>query len=198
MNLFPISAPGSRRLIFLALAAAMLATRVGHVAGLPDASWAVFFLGGAYLGGATAFGLLLVEAAGLDALAILHYGVSDYCVSPAYAFLLPAYGALWFGGLQFRRHASGLGLRSLGLLAASVWASSTLCFLLSDGSFYWLSGLVAAPSLAGWAINAERWYLSFLEAPALYVAVAAALHLAIVFARRGAALGTAPGARSVS
>ena len=65
---------------------------------LPSASWVVFFLAGIYLHSRWVFPALLAEAALLDVAAVTWGGVSNFCVSPAYGFLLPAYGTLWFAG----------------------------------------------------------------------------------------------------
>jgi len=99
------SSSPSRTQVFVGLLLAMLmtATRSHHVADLthlPDASWAVFFLAGFYLP-TLAFGGLLALAALIDYVAITWGGVSSFCVSPAYGFLLPAYGALWLAGRRF-------------------------------------------------------------------------------------------------
>jgi hypothetical protein len=50
--------------------------------------------------------------------------------------------------------------------------SVSVCFLLSNGSFYWLSGRAAAPSLAGWGANFIRWYPHFLAVPCAYIGLA--------------------------
>src|SRR4051812_40251766 len=80
----------------------MAATRSHHFPTIsniaPDASWAVFFLAGFYLRPAWLLALLLGEAALVDCIAIGWAGVSDFCVSPAYIALLPAYSVLWFAG----------------------------------------------------------------------------------------------------
>ena len=71
----------------------MAVTRGHHFASLnhlPGASWAVFFLAGAYLRPLWVFPALFLEAALLDFAAISWSGVSSFCVSPAYIFLLPA------------------------------------------------------------------------------------------------------------
>jgi hypothetical protein len=169
-----------RTVLFLSLAAAMLATRGCHVGALPDASWAVFFLGGFYFSSARVFALLMTEAVAIDYVATQHFGVSSYCISPAYAFLLPAYGALWFGGRWLRAHYRGLDARSFGLLAASLFVAVSSCYLVSNGSFYWLSGRHGEPTLSGWAANFGYWYLDFLYAPFAYVGIAAVLQVLIV------------------
>src|ERR1043166_1758123 len=80
----------------------MAATRSNHFPTisnmLPDASWAIFFMAGFYLRTPWMLALLLGEAALVDCIAIGWAGVSDFCVSPAYIALLPAYSALWSAG----------------------------------------------------------------------------------------------------
>ena len=78
--------------IFGALAMAMAATRFHHEGtafALPDASLAVFFLAGAFLSTSGVFIGLLALAGIIDYLAVTSLGVSDYCFSPAYAFMAP-------------------------------------------------------------------------------------------------------------
>jgi hypothetical protein len=172
--------------IFLALALVMGATRLHHFDALPDASWGVFFLAGFWLRGAGrwAFPLLMAEAVLVDFAAITGAGLnfwSHYCVSPAYWFLLAAYGALWLGGSWLARRQAGLRLSTLGLAAMSLVLSEAACYLISNGSFYWLSDSVPAPrSFAAWAGNLGDWYLPFLGTTVLYVGIGAALHVMVV------------------
>ncbi len=175
--------PTHRLGILLALAAVIFATRIGHFAAIPDASWAAFFIGGFYLRGATrwAFPLLIGVAVLADWFVISGTGQSfwtHYCVSPAYWFLLPAYFSLWAGGLLLRRYYRGPGLRELGVLALTLPVAVSLCFLLSNGSFYWLSpAVVAEPTFSGWITNLGHWYLPYLSSTVIHVAIGAGLHL---------------------
>lgn len=174
-----------RLVIFLGLALVMGVTRFHpsllHHA-LWDASWGVFFLAGFWLRGQGrwAFPLLMAEAVLVDYLVISGQGInfwSHYCVSPAYWFLLPAYGALWLGGSWLAKHPQGLNLRTLGLAASTLLVAEGICYLISNGSFYWLSASVPAPrSLGAWFGNLGDWYLPFLAGTAVYVALGAALH----------------------
>jgi hypothetical protein len=175
--------------ILLALAAVILATRIGHFAPLPDATWAVFFLGGFYLRGSSrwAFPLLMAVAVLADWVVISGTGQNfwtHYCVSPAYWFLLPAYFSLWLGGFIVARHYRGLGWRELGTLALILPLAVSLCFLLSNGSFYWLSPVVAEPTFGGWMTNMGHWYLPYLKSTSIHVAIGAGLHLLAVMLAR--------------
>ena len=184
----------SRAGIFLILALVMLATRINHFGALPDASWAVFFVAGFYLSSGVSAKIARGAFAALMALAVLiDYAVisaqglsfwSHYCVSPAYWFLLPSYAALWFGGAWLRTHYTGLHAREAGLLLASVVVAASVCYLLSNGSFYWVSASVPARSFGGWMINLGDWYLPYLRTTLIYVGVAAALHVATTLAAK--------------
>lgn len=177
-----MTADSRRALVLLLLAALMAGTRMHHFAAVPDASWAVFFLGGFYLRGWTrwAFPALMGLAVLVDWLVISAQGLSfwrHYCVSPAYWCLVPAYFALWGGGWWLRRRYRGVEWRALGLLALALAASVALCHLIAQGSFYWIGGAVADPGLAGWWKNFGDWLPAYLGTAALYVGIAAAVHV---------------------
>jgi len=167
-------------LIALALALLMAATRSDHFAGqlhLPDASTAVFFLVGVYLRPMWIAAALLVEAAFIDYVAITFGGVSSFCISPAYGFLLPAYGALWLAGRWYAaRHR--FALMSLLPLAASVVIGGVVSELFSSGGFYFFSGRFE-PNFAEFGARIARYFPSSLATLAFYVAVAAIVHTAL-------------------
>lgn len=168
--------------IFSILALAMVATRFHHFAAAPDASWAVFFVAGFYLRGSVrwAFPLLMALAVAVDVAVITGQGLdfwSHYCVSPAYWMLLPAHAVLWAGGAWLRSRYKGVGLAALGWLALSLVVATTLCYLVSNGSFYWLSPVVSERSMAGWFKNLGDWYGAYLATTSAYVGIAAVFHL---------------------
>lgn len=175
--------------IFLMLALVMAATRIHHFGALPDASWGIFFLAGFWLRGAArwAFPLLIAEAVLIDYLVITGQGIdfwSHYCISPAY-WCMPAYfGALWLGGSWLAKRQRGLRLPTLGLALFALLASEAACFLISNGSFYWLSANVPQRSLGGWMANLGDWYAPFLGITALYAGLGAALHVVAMLLAR--------------
>src|SRR5690606_39485308 len=122
----PVLSSRAQLLIGLALAALLAMTRGHHFASvesLPSASWAVFFLAGALLRSRWAFPALFLETVALDFGALWSGAVSDWCITPAYWLLVPAYGALWFGGRLFADRQLQ-GLRQLGWLAVCVMVRS--------------------------------------------------------------------------
>jgi hypothetical protein len=102
---------------------------------------------------------------------------SHYCVSAAYWFLIPAHAAMWAGGSLLRARSHGPGLRTLGWLCVSLAGSVSVCFLVSNGSFYWLSDSVTSPSVGGWLQNMADWYLPYLRTTAAYAGAAAVVHV---------------------
>jgi hypothetical protein len=176
--------------IFLLLAVVMAATRLHHFSALPDASWGIFFLAGFWLRGSArwAFPLLIAEAVLVDFFVITGAGLdfwTHYCVSPAYWTMPVYFGALWFGGSWLGRHQSGLNLSTLSLAAVALVVSEMTAYLISNGSFYWLSAGVPLPrSSANWFANLGDWYLPFLATTALYVGIGAVLHIGVTLLAR--------------
>ncbi|MGE0810496.1 MAG: hypothetical protein AB7N69_07750 [Immundisolibacter sp.] len=178
MNKLPVSRPLP---VGLALAALMLATRSHHFASplhLPDASWAVFFLAGALLPGWRPLAALLGLAAAVDFLAIAFGGVSAFCVSPAYAALIPAYGALFAAGRLYTRwHRPAVS--SLVPFATTALAGTLACELLSSGAFYVFSGRFAELSLATFGARLVQYLPLSVEGTALYLGAAAIVYAVI-------------------
>lgn len=154
----------------VALMALMAATRFHHFGtpfALPDASLAVFFFAGLWLGGRYLFALLLLEAGLIDYLAITKLGVSDFCVSKAYVFLIGSYSAMWLGGKWCRRFTVLSAITAAQRLAALVVATS-IAFLFSNGSFYWLSGRYPNGSLAQYFERFAMYYPPYLTSTVVY------------------------------
>jgi len=178
--------------ILLVLALVMAATRIHHsflhhFDALPDASWGVFFLAGFWLRGSArwAFPLLMLEAVLVDYVVITNQGMdfwSHYCVSVAYWFLIPSYFSLWLGGSLLAKYQRGLSLPTLGMAAVALLASVSMCYLISNGSFFWLSASVptATRNFSGWVENLGDWYLPFLETTAIWVGLGAVMHVLVV------------------
>lgn len=168
--------PLFRSPVLPALALLMLATRGLHMAAVPDASWAALFLAGFYLRGLRSYGLLLTEAVLIDYIATQHNGLSSHCLSVAYAMIIPAYGLLYMAGRLARRWTKALSWRDAALVTLCLLVGVSLCFALTDGAFYWLSGRFVHPDVSGWAAHFAKWYAHFLITPVAYCAAAFAIH----------------------
>lgn len=161
------------------LSLAMWATRGQHVATLthlPDASWAIFFLLGIYFRNRLLLPLFLAQAALADFLAVTQFGVSNYCLTPAYPFLIPAYSALWFAGRWFAMH-NRTSLQGLAQLLFATAVGTAMCELISSGSFYFLGGRFEGTSLSGFSQMLVQYFPSDLGNVMLYVGAAAAIHM---------------------
>ncbi|PPD29851.1 MAG: hypothetical protein CTY19_16765 [Methylomonas sp.] len=157
----------------VALMALMAATRFHHFGtsfALPDASLAIFFLAGLYLGGGYLFAVLLLEAGLIDYLAITKLGVSDFCVSNAYGFLIPTYAAMWLGGTWCRQFEN-LKLSTLAKRFAALVVATSSAFLMSNGSFYWLSGRYPDPNWTQYLERFANYYPAYMGNTLLYVVV---------------------------
>ncbi len=176
---------GRMWLVVVGLISVMAATRFNHfgtAVSLPDASFAVFFLSGLYLArfaraSIIVFIALLLEAGLVDYYATAVQGISDWCMTPAYWFLIPTYGSLWFAGRWFALNHTmeGKGLIGLGLTA---WAASSFAFLLSNASFYLFSERFNDMTAIEYASNVAQYYGSYVSVALLYIACAVAMHMA--------------------
>ncbi|MBU1424513.1 MAG: hypothetical protein KKH12_12070 [Gammaproteobacteria bacterium] len=162
----------------------MALTRYKHFGSslaLPDASYAVFFLGGLFLGrmrgGKAILALLLLEAVLVDYYAINFQGVSGWCVTSAYGFLLFAYAVLWSVGRWYapRHDLTGRGL--FGLFATSVVAGS-MAFIIANVSFYLLAGYFGSMSVAEYASRVTQYFGSYVAVTVVYVGCAVIAQMA--------------------
>lgn len=159
-----------------AMAALMIATRFHHFGTalhLPDASMALFFLGGLWLRRHLAFVVFMALAVGLDWISVSYAGVSNFCVTPAYAFLLPAYAVLWCAGRAWSARMSATPAALAGAFAVAL-AAASVSFAISNGSFYWLGGRYAHPNLSEYLARLWQWGPLFVRTTLAYVAVALA------------------------
>ena len=147
---------------------------LGSSLSLPDASLAVFFLAGLYLRSAWLFVAFLAEAALIDYVAITHGGVSAWCVSPAYGFLVPTYGVLWYTGRRLQAPA-GLSWRNWALCLGGALGATVIAFGISNGSFYLLSGRFAGTPLMSYLDSVMGYFRSYTGSTLAYVAVGLAM-----------------------
>ena len=173
-------------LVFLGLAALMLATRFHHFGSalhMPDASLAIFFVAGFYLRRVAFFALLGAEAVLIDYVAVNYAGVSSWCITPAYGALALSYVVAWAGGYWVSRNAA-LNTAFALRLALSAFAATSAGFLLANGAFYWLSGRIVDPNWSGYWSHMTLYFASFVGAACAYIAAAALLEGAVLLAER--------------
>ncbi len=165
----------ARLLPLAALALLLAATRFQHfgsAVNLPDASLAVFFL----LGLAAAwrwFPAYALAAAAIDYAAVTWGGVSDWCITPAYAFLLPTYAAMTAGGHWSRRF---LVPRPASLMALALTAAATavVAFAISNASFFFYSDYFAGLGFGEYLRRTAGYFPSYLVVTLGYIGAALA------------------------
>jgi len=139
----------------------------------PDATLAVFFLAGLWLASAP-FVLVLLGAAALADQIAFAGGVPDWCLTPAYVCLIPAYLVMWFAG----RYCRGADLMSAAGAFRMIGALAIGClieFIISSGSFFLWSGYFPAMSAGEYWSKTIGYYPSYLGWAAVYIAAALAV-----------------------
>lgn len=154
-------------LILLMLATRAHSNHFGSAITLPDASLAVFFMAGLWYSGMGLFSVLLLEAALIDYVAISQMGVSDYCISPAYVFLIPTYAALFWGGRLAARF-DAIKFTAMFTQLAILISASSVAFLVSNLSFYALSGRFADLNWLQYFERITQYYPSYMSAALIY------------------------------
>jgi hypothetical protein len=149
--------------------------------GVPDASVAIFFLAGFAFRrsrySAWVFGALFAAGWLIDYTAITVGGTSNWCFTPAYAFLIPAYGCVWYAG-RWCADRQGAGWRHWVSLSAVLLISVSLAFLISDAGFYLFSGRYPEASWQVYTARVAAYYPHYVAYAVAYVGLAVLLRLA--------------------
>ena len=172
--------------IALLLGLVMILTRSHYFVSIPspiflsthsvmDASWAIFFLAGIYLRSAWLLLGFFVLGWWLDFAATSWGGVSDYCLTPAYGFLLPAYASLWLAGRWYAKQYQ-FAWRTLMPLCLSIMAGLILCELFSNGGFYFFSGRFAETTWSEFGEQVIKYFPPYIETFVFYVGIVAVIH----------------------
>ncbi|NBU58679.1 MAG: hypothetical protein EBS23_02655 [Betaproteobacteria bacterium] len=170
----------TRRNLFLTLASLLVATRFDHFGAIPDASLAVFLLGGMLMGGAGAFAGLFALAFATDLAAIEVEAWRGYCMTPAYWGLVPTYALLWLGGAWLARRPDPL---VLGRLALACVVLLSLAFVVSNLSWWAFSHRLDMPIADFWKAVAG-YYPPYVSAGLLYLGIAGLVARSLSGARR--------------
>ncbi len=135
----------------LAIAAAiaffMLLTRGSHVltaVSLPDASLVLFLLGGLFLKRASWFAVFFVLATVIDFGAAALDPAQGFCLTNGYWGLIPAYGAMWLGGMWLGKQTDAFDVVPYALVSA---LTTFVAFVISTQTYYLFSGRFPAQGL---------------------------------------------------
>lgn len=159
-----------RPAVFFALLALLAITRVGHfgtAVSLPDASLAVFLMGGLWLGGARCFAAYAITAFGIDVFLAKSAVEAGWCLTPAYAGLVAGYALMWLAGSFLAKTPALPPLR----LAAVGGLAVLGAFGLSNLSFWAFSGYFGELSLVDYSASVVKYLPPYLGSTALYLAL---------------------------
>lgn len=141
------SALAKALLIAATIALAMLLTRGSHVlthVSLPDASLALFLLGGLLLKRWTWFAAFFGLATFIDFGAAALDPLQGFCLTNGYWGLIPSYAALWFGGLWLSKQSNPFAALPFTLVSLS---TTFIAFVVSTQTYYLFSGRFPAKGL---------------------------------------------------
>ena len=182
-----------KNVALILLALAMIATRGNHIVtaiSLSDASWAIFFLLGFYSARKSLFLAFIALAAFIDYVVVTKLGVSDYCITPAYAFLIPAYFSMWFAGRIFTKQYQTNAMAFVTLAKFIIIGAAT-CEIISSGSFYFLSGRFSENTLSGFGERLIEYFPYDLMSTSMYLGIAILVHIAGIIMKHNVAVKSA-------
>lgn len=170
--------------VFGILAAVMLLTRshaLTHLVHIPSTALASYFVLGYFVRRFAGFAGLFALGYAIDVVSISMLGVSDFCYTPAYAMLIPAYGVMWLAG----RYAARLPERLQSLPGAAVLlvAATFISHLFSSGGFYFLGGRFPDPTVSEFLPRIARYFPFALMSSLMWAGVAVALWALLLTAR---------------
>ncbi len=152
--------------LILALSFLMILTRGSHIAtlyALPDASLAIFLIGGIYLGNIRFFIALFLLGLFIDFGAAALDTKLGFCLTKGYWGLIPSYACLWVSGYFLSQRKF---LQKLSIFIPIVSIAVMLAFLISTQTYYLFSGRFGSPSilesiLHGWDYLPQYFLSSF-------------------------------------
>jgi hypothetical protein len=152
--------------LILALSFLMILTRGSHIAtlyALPDASLAIFLIGGIYLRNIRFFIALFLLGLFIDFGAAALDAKLGFCLTKGYWGLIPSYACLWVCGYFLSQRKF---LQKLSIFIPLVSIAVMLAFLISTQTYYLFSGRFGSPSilesiLHGWDYLPQYFLSSF-------------------------------------
>ena len=152
--------------LILALSFLMILTRGSHITTLytlPDASLALFLIGGIYLQNIRFFVTLFLLGLFIDFGAAALDPKLGFCLTKGYWGLIPAYAILWMSGCFLNQRKF---LQKLSIFIPFVSIAIMLAFLISTQTYYIFSGRFGSPSILesifhGWDYLPQYFLSSF-------------------------------------
>jgi len=150
----------------VSLAIVMFLTRGSHITtlyALPDASLALFLIGGIYLRQVRFFIALFLVGLFIDFGAAALDPKLGFCLTKGYWGLIPTYAVLWFCGCYLNQRER---LQKLSVFIPNVSIAIVLAFIISTQTYYLFSERFGNPNLLksifhGWEYFPQYFMASF-------------------------------------
>lgn len=173
--------------IFALLTLLMLATRTHHFSAfnqLPSASIAIFFLAGMYLRSIKSFWFFYILSIVIDLSSSYFRGQLGDCLTASYPALAFSYAAMFAAGFYSRPDwIKKSAMLNVAKVALALFVASSIAFLISNGSYYLLSGKFDI-SWAQYSLRVEKYYFKSISNPIFYVIGAIVIDAVICFISR--------------
>ncbi len=151
----------------VSLAIVMFLTRGSHITtlyALPDASLALFLIGGIYLRQVRFFIALFLVGLFIDFGAAALEPKLGFCLTKGYWGLIPAYASLWVCGYFLNKQKY---LQKLSIFIPYVSVAVVMAFLISTQTYYLFSGRFGSPFFLesishGWEYLPQYFLSSFI------------------------------------
>jgi hypothetical protein len=166
-------------IIAAAIAFFMLLTRGSHTLtpfSLPDASLVLFLLGGLTLGTdfktrAAWFSAFFTLATVVDFGAAALDPAQGFCLTNGYWGLIPAYGAMWLGGLYLAKTTDAFATKNLASYSLVGAFTTFVAFVVSTQTYYLFSGRFPAQGLVESMKHGWEYLPSWMGFSAMYFAI---------------------------
>lgn len=157
--------------IAAAIAFFMLLTRGSHMLtpiALPDASLALFLLGGLYLRRWFWFAAFFVLGSLIDFGAAAIDPVQGFCLTNGYWGLIPAYGAMWLGGRWLAKQENAFSAVPYAIISLF---TTVLAFVISTQTYYLFSGRFPNNGVSETILYGWNYLPGYVGHTALYFAI---------------------------
>ena len=174
MNLASKKPFKSQLLIVAAIAFFMLLTRGSHTLtpfSLPDASLALFLLGGLFLRRAGWFAAFFILATVIDFGAAALDPAQGFCLTNGYWGLIPSYGVMWLGGLWLSKLQDAFATKNIAVYAVVSILTTFVAFVVSTQTYYLFSGSFPALGLIESMKHGWEYLPSWMGFAAMYFAI---------------------------
>lgn len=161
-------------LIAAVIAFCMLLTRGSHVlthVALPDASLALFLLGGLLLKRWGWFAAFFVLATVIDFGAAAFDPAQGFCLTNGYWGLIPSYAAMWFGGLYLSKKSDVFSAKNIASYGLVSLFTTFVAFVISTQTYYLFSGRFPAKSLIESMQHGWEYLPSWMGYSTMYFAI---------------------------